>query len=200
MFTVSGMPPSLDPFRHLELGLAPLVSAVGELLAAIAPELGDDRVSSRPDARTLRYYQSLGILDRPLRHDGREAVYGYRHLLQAVATKLLQSEGLSLGQIQRALAGRTTDVLEAAVVEALAGASVVTARMSSSWGGGGSPPATPPPSPPVDSGAAPARALVTREVAPGVLVTVDPRLVPDPESTFSKITALFYPHPYGGSR
>ncbi|MFN7147602.1 MAG: MerR family transcriptional regulator, partial [Myxococcota bacterium] len=123
------MPPELEHYRRVEHGLASLVAASDALLAAIGRGVGDERVSVRPDARTLRYYQSLGILDRPLRHEGREAVYGYRHLLQAVVTKLLQAEGLSLAQIQRALAGRTDVALEAAVAEALA--------VPSGGGGGG---------------------------------------------------------------
>jgi DNA-binding transcriptional MerR regulator len=184
-------------FRTAELGLAALVSAADDLLTAIGRGVGDERVSGRPDARTLRYYQTLGILDKPARYDGREAIYGYRHLLQAVVTKLLQAEGLSLAQVQRALAGRTTDALEAAVLEALPG----SAEASSSGGGGGgaSPPATPPlalvdplpHNPPATPTPAP-RALVTREVAPGVLITIDPRIVPDPETVLARIERAVY--------
>jgi DNA-binding transcriptional MerR regulator len=154
--------------------LPALVAAAHRLLVAIGAPSGtggDERVSSFPDARTLRYYQSLGILDRPLRHDGREAVYGHRHLLQAVVTKLLQAEGYSLAQVQRSLLGRTTDALEAAVRASLGGAPLPSAT------------ATPPEPPPSDL-----RALVTREVAPGVLVTLDPRLVHDPDSVLTRIT------------
>ncbi len=51
----------------------------------VGPE--DQRVRAVPDARTVRYYQSIGLVDRPER-EGREAVYRWRHLLQVVAVKL----------------------------------------------------------------------------------------------------------------
>ncbi|MDP2309177.1 MAG: MerR family transcriptional regulator, partial [Pseudomonadota bacterium] len=131
------MPPLLlDRYRPTEHGLASLVDAAREILLAAGSAVEDERVSSSPDARTIRYYQSLGVLDRPLRHDGREAVYGYRHLLQAVATKLLQAQGYTLAQVQRALLGSTTERLERAVAEALGDAPAPASP---------APPALPPP-------------------------------------------------------
>lgn len=158
--------------KDTELGLAALVEAAREILVAAGRAVGDERVSSAPDARTIRYYQSLRVLDRPARHDGREAVYGYRHLLQAVATKLLQAQGYTLAQVQRALLGSTTDALERAVVDAL-GSPVGHERS----------PAPPPPAPNL-------RAFLTREVALGVIVTLDPRLVANPESILARITVV----------
>ncbi len=193
------MPPlSLDRYRPAEHALGSLVVAAREILEAVGRAVGDERVSSFPDARTLRYYQSLGVLDRPLRHDGREVVYGYRHLLQAVVTKLLQSEGYSLAQVQRALLGRTTEALEQAVTEALSGAPGIAERVPPP-GGAPSVAPTPAPTPPPPD----LRALVTREVAPGVIVTLDPRLVSDPDSVLDHITKALTKallHPTGGSR
>jgi DNA-binding transcriptional MerR regulator len=200
MFTVMIMPPLLlDRYRPAGpadasskegFGLAALVAAAGEILAATGSAVGDERVSSAPDARTIRYYQSLGVLDRPLRHEGREVVYGYRHLLQAVATKLLQAQGYTLAQVQRALLGSTTETLERAVADALASAAPASPA---------TPPAAPPAHPPPDRPASDLRALLTREVAPGVIVTLDPRLVSDPDSLLARIThALTIPP--GGSR
>ncbi|MBS2025631.1 MAG: MerR family transcriptional regulator [Deltaproteobacteria bacterium] len=65
----------------------------------------DARVSAAPDARTVRYYTTLGLLDRPAL-DGRSARYGQKHLLQLVAIKALQAEGLPLSDIQSRLYGR----------------------------------------------------------------------------------------------
>ncbi len=72
----------------------------------------------------------------------------------------------------------------------------------------GVPPATPPlvvaDSAASVSYAAPAvpapRAFLTREVAPGVLVTLDPRLVPDPETVLARIERAVHLVPPGGSR
>src|SRR4051812_8738269 len=66
----------------------------------------DGRVSPAPDARTVRYYTTLGLLDRPA-IEGRQARYGHRHLLQLVAIKGLQGRGFPLAEIQERLYGRS---------------------------------------------------------------------------------------------
>lgn len=63
------------------------------------------RVRVVPDSRTIRYYTTLGILDPPAAMRGRKAFYGPQHVLQLVAIKRLQAQGLSLVQVQQALAG-----------------------------------------------------------------------------------------------
>ena len=98
-----------------------------ELSARVARELGgrgllgaapDARVSAAPDARTVRYYTTLGLLDRP-RIEGRQAHYGDRHVLQLLAIKALQAFELPLAQIQQRLYGRSDAELKA-LVESLA--------------------------------------------------------------------------------
>ncbi len=63
------------------------------------------RIQSVPDLRAIRYYTTLGLLDRPTEMRGRTAFYGRRHVLQLVVIKQMQSEGLSLGEIQQKLTG-----------------------------------------------------------------------------------------------
>jgi DNA-binding transcriptional MerR regulator len=58
-----------------------------------------------PDERTIRYYTSLGLIDRPLGMRGRTALYGWRHLAQIVAIKRLQEAGRTLAEIQEELSG-----------------------------------------------------------------------------------------------
>jgi hypothetical protein len=65
------------------------------------------RVRDVPDRRAIRWYTTIGLVDRPLAHRGRTALYGPRHLLQLVAVKRLQARGLPLVAIQRELAGAT---------------------------------------------------------------------------------------------
>jgi DNA-binding transcriptional MerR regulator len=78
--------------------LAELVAQVGERIAALpAPKNG--QVRAVPDERTVRYYGTIGLLDRPLAMRGRTALYGPRHLAQVVAIKRLQSAGKSLAEI-----------------------------------------------------------------------------------------------------
>src|ERR671932_10436 len=82
-----------------------------ELCAQVALALAADyagqasgRVREVPDRRTIRYYTTLGLVDRPAAVRGRTALYGRRHLLQLVAIKRLQAEGRSLADVQVELA------------------------------------------------------------------------------------------------
>lgn len=83
-----------------------------ELAARVAVALSEGgyegapnaRVREVPDERVIRYYTTLGLVDRPT-YEGRVAKYGPRHLKQIVAIKRLQSEGLTLSQVQARLAG-----------------------------------------------------------------------------------------------
>jgi DNA-binding transcriptional MerR regulator len=65
------------------------------------------RIRAVPDRRSIRWYTTIGLVDRPAAHQGRTALYGPRHLLQLVAVKRLQASGLPLVAIQRELAGAT---------------------------------------------------------------------------------------------
>jgi MerR HTH family regulatory protein len=53
--------------------------------------------------RTLRYYRTLGLLDRAKAAEG---TYGERHFLQLAAIRALQSRGMPLRRIQELLYGR----------------------------------------------------------------------------------------------
>lgn len=55
-----------------------------------------------PAERMVRYYTSRGLLSRPGTR-GRALVYGRRHLLELVAIKRLQGEGLTLDEIAERL-------------------------------------------------------------------------------------------------
>lgn len=79
----------------------------------VADALPDGRVARAADPRTVRYYQSLGILDRPLSYEGHKARYGPRHLLQLLSVKALQKLRLPLAEIQERLFGKSDAELEA---------------------------------------------------------------------------------------
>ncbi|WP_327009459.1 helix-turn-helix domain-containing protein [Dactylosporangium sp. NBC_01737] len=61
------------------------------------------RVRDVPDARAIRWYATIGLVDRPTMR-GRTALYGPRHLAQLVAIKRRQSEGRRIADIQIELA------------------------------------------------------------------------------------------------
>src|SRR6516164_8652821 len=89
-----------------------------ELSAEVALALAVDysgqangRVREVPDIRTIRYYTTLGLIDRPAQMRGRTALYGERHLLQLVSIKRLQAKGLTLAEVQSRVVGQTDAVL-----------------------------------------------------------------------------------------
>src|SRR6516162_3550 len=95
----------------MKLSHAPLWT-LAELCAEVAQALAEDasqvngRVREVPDIRTIRYYTTLGLIDRPAEMRGRTALYGRRHLLQLVAIKRLQARGLTLAELQEKLVGQ----------------------------------------------------------------------------------------------
>src|SRR4051812_46252005 len=78
---------------------------VAEALAVDYEGPPNDRVRDVPDPRTIRYYTTVGLVDRPAEMRGRTAYYGPRHLMQLAAIKRLQARGLSLAAVQRQLLG-----------------------------------------------------------------------------------------------
>src|SRR5262245_20279686 len=102
--------------------MAPRTAALwtlDDLSARVALALAEDydgqpsgRARDVPDRRSIRYYTTLGLLDRPTEMRGRTAHYGRRHLLQLVAIKRMQARGLSLAEIQERLLGLPNSRLE----------------------------------------------------------------------------------------
>ncbi len=77
-----------------------LVQRVREALAAEYPGAPNGRVRDVPDRRAIRWYTTIGLVDKPLGMRGRTALYGSRHLQQLVAIKRRQAMGHSLADIQ----------------------------------------------------------------------------------------------------
>ncbi|MFN8611393.1 MAG: MerR family transcriptional regulator [Vulcanimicrobiota bacterium] len=69
------------------------------------------RVTWTPTPRLLRYYTTLGLLDRAAHFQGRTAFYTGKHLLQVLAIKHLQLAGSKLDDIQRLLLGKSEQSL-----------------------------------------------------------------------------------------
>ena len=75
-------------------------------------DAGDSkRIRWRPNGRQIRYYTTLGLLDRPFGGRGQKVSYGPKHLLQLLAIKRLQHQGLKLSEIQPVLAGLSAERL-----------------------------------------------------------------------------------------
>jgi hypothetical protein len=89
-----------------------LAELVGASLSLDYDGQASGRVRDLPDRRAIRYYTTIGLVDRPAAMRGRTALYTRRHLLQLVAIKRLQATGMSLAEVQARLAGATDAQLE----------------------------------------------------------------------------------------
>jgi nitroreductase len=89
-----------------------LSQLVAEVLSADYPGQSNGRIRQVPDIRTIRWYTSIGLLDRPAAMRGRTALYRRRHLAQIVAVKRLQADGLTLAEVQQRLIGADDAALE----------------------------------------------------------------------------------------
>jgi DNA-binding transcriptional MerR regulator len=199
----------LEQYKRCELSLDDLVStAVGFISSVTTPPV-DGRVAPYPDVRTVRYYQTVGILKKPLRYDGRNAIYGYQHLLQLIAIKLLQRQGLSLVQIQTALiqtsladlerslegafeiGGDETptqkDWLTSPIVKPLLSPRKIEEKLPCDEANRRRFPEVPIYQRPRKNGT---RDLIAVEVAPGISVLIDPEVVQDPKGVIGRILRL----------
>ena len=167
----SNLPELLESIPSDGIGLDELASLASQLLEARHVVMRDGRAAGRVDARTVRFYQTLGIVPKP-GYEGRRAIYEREHLVRVVTAKLLQAEGYSLAQIQSALPMRTTGELLQALLQIDAGDAARTAPSPAS------PAAPPPPTRPRPQ--APT-ALASFQLAPGVTVLIDPTLIADPD-------------------
>ena len=87
--------------------LEQLSERVADLLAEDYNGQQSGRVRELPNGRTIRWYTTIGLVDRPLATRGRVALYGERHVLQLAAIKKLQAQGLALAEVQEQLLGVT---------------------------------------------------------------------------------------------
>jgi len=69
------------------------------------------RIRAVPDIRTIRYYTTLGLIDRPAEMRGRTVLYEPRHVMQLVAIKRLQAANQTLSDVQSRLVGITNNQL-----------------------------------------------------------------------------------------
>jgi DNA-binding transcriptional MerR regulator len=105
--------------RGLAAHAASLVDSAG-----IRPTNASARAA--PSARSVRFYVSAGLIDRP-QGTGTAATYHYRHLLQLLTVKIRQREGQSLDAIKKEVLTLTGDVLEKRVAGSLEPALLVRA-------------------------------------------------------------------------
>jgi len=102
----------LQKYRHRDdLRLDELVDVANTFVQVVAPEQPSDRVAELLNERTLRYYITKGLVDRPIGKEGTAALYGYRHLVQVLVLKRLQASYLPIKRIKEIIAGKSEDEL-----------------------------------------------------------------------------------------
>src|SRR6266545_159690 len=155
------------------------------------------RVRSVPDRRAIRWYTTIGLVDRPASMRGRTALYDERHLLQLVAIKRRQAEGRTLAEIQTELAGATDATLRAiAQLPNGAEAPRTTAEPAGASVAATPPADTPAATPPTDPlAAAPPAGRLT--AAPPADVAVD--VAPEVLGVAADEPATYTPPSYGHS-
>ena len=103
-------------YKHrgrIDIKLDELVGIANELINLVVPRQPSDRVAEILNERSLRYYITEGLIDRPVGKEGTAALYGYRHLLQALIVKALQGAYLPIKRIREILTGKNDRELEA---------------------------------------------------------------------------------------
>jgi len=201
----SKLPDILDAIPHDGVGLDEIAERANDVLDSRHVVVRDGRASERIDPRTIRFYQTLGIVPKPA-YEGRKALYGREHLVRVVAAKLLQSEGHSLAQIQAALPARATDELVAALLEIGAseiGASDVAARHVAAIGAAMNTRAQQASTRIAPQASSPTQ-LVSFRITEGVTVLIDPTVIQNPNQLarlFARVTIAADVHtrkPRGG--
>jgi len=164
------------------------------------------RVTWTPTPRLLRYYTTLGILDRAAHFQGRTAFYTGKHLLQVLAIKHLQQGGSKLEDIQQQLLGKSEDNLAELLglklplpnPEVASQTATPLARRPDFWE---ELPSRALPTP--DLPAAPRRQLLSLEPLAGIQVLIDSERLPEGfsiEEFLQKMSALVQAQIEGGSQ
>lgn len=91
------------------ISLPSLLEWINVVTARFRPdEIGtDSRASEEFSPRTFRHYQTLGCIDAPERV-GKQAMYGFRHYVQALLLRKLIWERVPSDKITALMAGRST--------------------------------------------------------------------------------------------
>jgi DNA-binding transcriptional MerR regulator len=114
----------LDAVRTKELRMDDLLGEISRLVPVFVSKQTRYKVSELPDKRTIRYYVHKGLIDRPS-HVGRNTVFLYRHLLQLLTVKKLQSGYIPLRKIEEITRSSSNEDLEDLLVPVEANRSIV---------------------------------------------------------------------------
>jgi len=81
-----------------DLCIEDLLDHLSKLIPFFVRKQVRHKIVDIPGIRTIRFYHQAGLVDPAVR-SGRQATYSYRHILQTLVVKLLQTENLNLKKI-----------------------------------------------------------------------------------------------------
>ncbi len=87
------------------ISVAELCTEVERLIPYFLTKQDRANVTDVPDERTVRYYMSMGLVDRASKYSKASGVFTYKHLLQVLVIKYLQAQNISLNEIKERVAG-----------------------------------------------------------------------------------------------
>jgi DNA-binding transcriptional MerR regulator len=99
--------------KHLERMRKDFQGSADDLIVSaqeVAKILNLDQEATEGNERLVRHYVSVGVVDKPTR-EGRDALYGFRHLVQFVAARRLLAEGFPLAKIAKYTGAVPTDAI-----------------------------------------------------------------------------------------
>lgn len=97
--------------------MSQFIAILREQLPQVAPTQTKYLVTEIPSERTIRFYTANKLVDKPVAKEGLNARYGYRHLLQVMAIKYLQSQYLPLVKIRSLVENASNRDLELLIPE-----------------------------------------------------------------------------------
>jgi DNA-binding transcriptional MerR regulator len=107
------MKKNLDSLQNKKyIGVAELAEEAARVLRGTGPMQEKATVTEVPDERTIRYYLNEGLLSPAEEKQGTASVFGYRHVLQLLVIKKMQSEHLPIRKIRELVIDRKERELE----------------------------------------------------------------------------------------
>lgn len=94
------------------IGTTELAAAATEILLQMGAVQERGTVKDVIEERTVRYYQTEGLLETPTEKKGTASVFGYKHLLTLIVIKTLQSQHLPIRKIKEIIRGMSEGELE----------------------------------------------------------------------------------------
>ena len=108
----------LTSFKGREfVGVKELADAAEMALRQLGSNPEKETAAAYPNERTVRFYNTEGLLPPPVATKGSASVYGYLHLLVLITIKKLQSDGLPIAVIRTLISGKSAARLEKLITE-----------------------------------------------------------------------------------